>query len=130
VLEQVRYSVVNLSLLWLVSHQWPEIELKKNQNRAVLLPPLVGFKHGYQIGVWLPSLLGIGLALAAIRRNPGLSFCAFQLLTSMTVATVFFGTVRLRTPYDPYAILLALEVWARILDWARRSVRERLRTTP
>jgi hypothetical protein len=126
---QLRFSAVNLSLLWFVAHQWPEIELKRDQHRAVLLPPLLVFKHGYQFLVWLPSLFGIGFAVAGIRRNPGLSLCAFQLLTSMTVAAVFFGTIRLRMPYDPYAIILALEVWGRIVPqmrrrWRRRRMRE------
>ena len=124
VLEQARYSLVNLSLLWFVGHQWPEIELKPEQGRHWLLPPLVGFEHAYQILVWIPSLLGIVLGLRAIRRNPGLCFCAFQLLTSMTVATVFFGTIRLRMPYDPYAILLATEVWVRVWEWWRRRRRQ------
>ncbi len=127
VLEQVRYSIVNLSLLWFIGHQWPEIELKPEQGRGWLLPPLVGFKHAYQILVWIPSLLGIVLGLRAIRRNPGLCFCAFHLLTSMTVAAVFFGTIRLRMPYDPYAILLATEVWIRAWGRARGWWRRRRR---
>jgi hypothetical protein len=33
----------------------------------------------------------------------------------MTVAAIFFGTIRLRTPYDPYAIILAVEAWAVVI---------------
>jgi hypothetical protein len=36
------------------------------------------------------------------------------------VAAVFFGTIRLRIPYDPFAILLALMVWDRL--WRARAV--------
>lgn len=106
-LEQVRYSVVNLSLLWVIGSQWPE----QSQNGKWLRPPADAFKHVFQALVWLPSLVGLGAALWWIRRRPGLTFCAWQLLTSMTVAAIFFGTIRLRTPYDPYAIVLALEGW-------------------
>lgn len=105
VLEQIRYGVVNVSLLWFVGRQWPE------QNARWLRPPAEVFKYVFQVLVWFPSLVGLGAALWWIRRRPGLTFCAWQLMTSMTVAAIFFGTIRLRTPYDPYAILLALEGW-------------------
>ena len=111
-LEQARYSLVNVSLLWVIGHQWPE----QSRNGAVLRPPVDVYKHVYQVLVWVPSLVGLVAALAWIRRRPGLTFCAWQLCTSMLVASVFFGTIRLRTPYDPYAIVLALEGW--VLLWA------------
>ena len=41
-------------------------------------------------------------------REPALAACAMCLLGSMIVAAVFFGDPRLRTPYDPYAMILAL----------------------
>ena len=68
-------------------------------------------------------------ALRRIRRDTGLAFCAWQLVTSMIVAAIFFGTIRLRTPYDPYAIVLALEAWAVLVPWTLVRIR-RARAIP
>lgn len=105
--EQLRYSVVNLSLQWFIGSQWPE----QSRNGKYLRPPVDAFKYLFLTLVWLPSLVGMGAALVWIRRRPGLTFCAWQLVNSMVVAAIFFGDIRLRTPYDPYAIILALEGW-------------------
>jgi hypothetical protein len=117
VLEQIRYGVVNMSLLWFVGQQWPELEQKT--MRTAFVTPIILFKHFFQIAVWLPSIIGIGIAIARIRSSPALSFCAWQLMTSMAIAAIFFGDIRLRTPYDPYAIILALETWAIVVPWLR-----------
>ncbi len=121
VIEQLRYSAVNVFLLWFVSQQWPEME----KGRKWFLPPVQAFTHVYQIGVWLPSLIGLGWAVARIRRRPGMTIIAWHLVSSMTVAAVFFGDIRLRLPYDPYAIILAWEVWAFIVLLAWRRLRKR-----
>lgn len=127
-LEQARYSLVNVSLLWVIGQQWPELEQKT--MRKAFVPPVVAFKHIFQIVVWLPSLFGIGIAIRRLPTAPALSFCAWQLVTSMTVAAVFFGTIRLRTPYDPYAIILALEAWAVVIPWLRRRLSARTSAPP
>ncbi len=114
-LEQARYSVVNTSLLWFVGHQWPE----QSRGRKRFMPAAEVYKYLFQAVVWLPSLIGFGAGLWWIRRRPGLTFCSWQLLTSMTVASIFFGTIRLRTPYDPYAIILALEGWVLLVALVR-----------
>lgn len=114
---QVRYSVVNLMLQWFVGSQWPDME----RGRKKFLPPSERFKYVYQQVVWFPSLVGLVLVLVRVRRRPGPALLALQLLTSMFIAATFFGTIRLRTPYDPYAILLAIEGWAfaAMLVWPR-----------
>ena len=50
---------------------------------------------------------------------------AWHLVSSMTVAAVFFGDIRLRLPYDPYAIILAWEVWAVVIAVAWGRLRKR-----
>ncbi len=104
---QLRYSLTNVMLLWFVSPPWPEVE----RGRERFYPPARAFVHLYQALVLLPSLVGLVLALARTRRNPFLALVALQPLTSITTAAIFFGSVRLRAPYDPYAILLALWVY-------------------
>jgi hypothetical protein len=120
VVEQLRYSMINMSLLWFVGHQWPE----QSRNAKWLRPPVDAFKHLFQALVLVPSLVGLVAAAWWVRRRPGLAFCAWQLVSSMVVAAIFFGDVRLRTPYDPYAIVLALEGWvlvgAVIARWRTR----------
>ena len=112
-LGQIRYSIVNTTLLWFVGHQWPEIE----KNRKFFYPTIAFYKYAYQIAIWVPSLIGMVLAIVWIRRYPALTFCGWQLVTSMTIASIFFGSIRLRTPYDPYAIILALEAYALVGPW-------------
>jgi hypothetical protein len=120
-LEQIRYSVVNMWLLWFISQQWPEME----KGREWFLPPAQFFTHVYQVLVWLPSLIGLAWAIAWIRKRPALTIMAWHLVSSMTVAAVFFGDIRLRLPYDPYAIILAWEVWAVVILFAWGRLRKR-----
>lgn len=121
VVEQVRYGAVNMSLLWFVGHQWPEIE----RGRKLFYPPLQFFKYAYQIVVWIPSLIGMFAAIVWARRRPALTLCAWQLATSMLVAAIFFGSLRLRTPYDGYAIILALEGYVLLVPWLRAKLSRR-----
>lgn len=120
VVEQLRYSVINMSLSWFVGHQWPE----QSRGARWLRPPVDAFKHLFQGLVLVPSLIGMVAAAWWVRRRPGLAFCASQLVNSMVVAAIFFGDIRLRTPYDPYAIVLALEGWVLVVvaiaRWRRR----------
>jgi hypothetical protein len=72
----------------------------------------------------VPSLIGMGIALGRWRRRPAHTLVALVLLGSMITAAIFFGEVRLRTPYDPYAIILALLAGAWCVDlWRRRRAR-------
>jgi hypothetical protein len=100
-----------VSLSWFFGTQWPE----QSRNARYFRPPVDVFKYVYVGLVWLPSLVGMGAAVWWIRRRPGLTFCAWQLINSMVVAAIFFGDIRLRTPYDPYAIVLALEGWVLVV---------------
>lgn len=118
VLGQIRYSFVNTLMQWFVSRQWPD----NAKNKHLFLGVSEVYRHGFQIVVLLPSLVGIGLALARWRRDPGQTLVALTLVGATITAAIFFGEVRLRTPYDPYALILALLAfaWARDL-WRRRT---------
>lgn len=113
VIEQARYSLVNMSLLWFVGQQWPE----KEKGREWFLGPVEVFKHFYQVVIWVPSLVGMVWFMLGARRRPSMSVIAFQTFTSTAIAGLFFGSIRLRTPYDIYAIILAIELYA--ILWAR-----------
>jgi len=113
---QLKISATNLAGLWFFNHQWPD----NGRGGAPYLPWSDAFITLFRWLVWLPSLLGIWLALAGARRNPGLAVCALPLIGLMIVAAVWFGEVRLRSPYDPLALLLAAEAYATIVRALRR----------
>ena len=120
-LEQARYSLVNVALLWFVSPPWPEAE----RGRRWFQPPALAYRAIYQWFVWLPSLVGLVAALVRTRRNPALALVALQIVTSIATAAIFFGSQRLRAPYDTYAIILAVWVYARAFDAIRRRYARR-----
>lgn len=118
-LGQLRISASNLRGLWFHNSQWPD----SSDRGELWLPWSDAFVTLFQWLVWLPSLLGIWLALRDARHNPGLALCALPLLSSMLTAMIWFGEIRTRTPYDPLALLLAAEAYtrtfARLRTWRR-----------
>lgn len=127
VLGQLRMSFVNVGLSWFVDRQWPEME----RGRQRFLPVLDVYHAIFAIVIWAPSMLGMFAAIWWLRRRPALAVVGWQLLSSIVVAAIFFGTIRLRTPYDPYAFILAAEgallVADRVRAWlASRRARTQL----
>jgi hypothetical protein len=122
---QIHYSITNVALLWLVARPWPE---SSNQEAPQLLPVAV---RGRQIAAGLAplSLLGMFLSLwtwarargEAQDRLAGAAICALAFGSLLIVAAVFFGDPRLRVPYDPYALILAVA----LLDSMLARVRNR-----
>jgi hypothetical protein len=119
--EQGRYALVNLSGLWFFNAQWPDNARQGEPYR----PWSDAFVVLFQWLVLVPSLLGIRAGLGAARERPELTLAVLPLCVSMLVAVIWFGSIRLRTPYDPFALLVAVEVWARVLGWARDRTAER-----
>jgi hypothetical protein len=107
-LEQIRYSVVNVSLLWFWADQFPEVSDPKSP-RALYVTAAV-YRYGFAIGVLLPSMVGVVMAWRRRREDPRWLLLVAQLAVSIGVAAVFFGTIRLRTPYDSFSFILA--AWA------------------
>jgi hypothetical protein len=123
---QLRYSITNVALLWLVARPWPE---SSDREAPELLPVAL---RGRQIAAALAplSLLGmivvlVGFARArgdARDRLAGGAVCALQLASLLIVSAVFFGDPRLRVPYDPYAIILAVAlIWLSMGRLRRRA---------
>jgi peptidoglycan/LPS O-acetylase OafA/YrhL len=71
--------------------------------------------------VWLVALPGGLLALVRARRRPEAAVVAVAALGIVLVSAVFFGTPRLRTPYDPLAFVLVAGGAAALLDRVRSS---------
>ena len=119
VVEQVRYSFVNLLLQWFVARQWPDT----SKGHAKFLVFSEVYRYFFIAVVLVPSLVGVGLGLRRIRREPALAVLAMCLVGAMIIAAVFFGDPRLRTPYDPVAIILALYTAGLARTWwrARRA---------
>ena len=125
---QLRYSLTNVALAWVMARPWPESSDRKS---AQLLPVAVRARDLAALLAPL-SLLGLALALGAWARvgapgrDPreadhlvGLGVCALQLASLIVISAVFFGTPRLRVPYDPYALLLALALPGFVTTWLR-----------
>ncbi|MDV7400552.1 hypothetical protein RZS08_54555, partial [Arthrospira platensis SPKY1] len=56
-------------------------------------------------------------------RIAGLGVCALQLSSLLLTAAVFFATPRLRTPYDPYALILIAALAVEAVRWFGRRRR-------
>lgn len=120
---QLRYSVTNTALLWVVARPWPE----SSDHGAPWLLPIA--QRGRRAAAALAplALIGLGLALVAwIRRRDDpqafvAALVALQLSSLLVVAAVFFGTPRLRTPYDPFALILVALLLTRGWAWLRRG---------
>ncbi|HLT37590.1 MAG TPA: hypothetical protein VK034_14955, partial [Enhygromyxa sp.] len=107
---QLRYSITNVALAWVVARPWPE---SSDHAAPELLPVAV---RGRDIAAWLAPLGLLGMLLALWRWVSladgdggclaGLGVCALQLLSLLITVAVFFGAPRLRTPYDPYVLIL------------------------
>jgi hypothetical protein len=125
---QIHYTITNVALLWLVARPWPE---SSDREAPQLLPVAV---RGRQIAAGLAplSLLGMLVVLwnwARARpdaREPldhvaGGAVCALQFASLLIVAAVFFGDPRLRVPYDPYCLILAVALLDAVLARVRKQ---------
>lgn len=117
---QLRISAANLAGLWFFGSQWPD-NTPKGQP---YLPWSNAFVAVFQWLVLLPSAVGTALALRGARTNPGLALCAAPLVAMMITAAVWFGEIRLRTPHDPLALLLAAAAYARLAGRLRAAPRD------
>jgi hypothetical protein len=82
----------------------------------VLLPGLglrwVGVSLARRSGWAAVSGLTASLLESLRRRATGMALVALHLVGLVIVAAMIFGDTRLRTPYDPFILLLAVEAYA------------------
>lgn len=122
-LGQLRYAAANLSLQWFFAKQWPDQEPKA---RPYFMPIAEVYRYLFAAVFLIPSLVGMGMALRRLREDPVLALLGWQIFSSVVIAAIFFGDVRLRTPYDPYALILALVAFAAVGGWIRELRRRRV----
>jgi hypothetical protein len=123
---QLRYSVTNVALSWVVARPWPE---SSDHAAPELLPVATRARN---VAAWLAPLGLLGMVVALWRfasaeankeggppaeRAAGLGIAALQLLSYLVTSAVFFGSPRLRTPYDPYVLIL---IFAMLVELSRR----------
>jgi hypothetical protein len=101
---QVRYGIVNATLLWRHNVPWPDSGRKQWQGISKLWTSL----HRNIVAV--PALLG--LLMLGWRRTVEQGLVAVHLLALLVVSAIYFGEVRIRTPYDYVIMALAFEVYA------------------
>ena len=131
VAEQLRYSVSNVALLWFVARPWPESSdhaapqmlpmAITGRDLAAALTPLGLFGMILALFGWAAPR-GAPLELAEHTRRAGLGLCALQLASLLLVAALIFGTPRLRTPYDPFLLILLAAPVQYSLAWLRERV--------
>ncbi len=117
-LKQAEYALVNMLMLWRYNIIWPD----SGKGQWAPFASKWGMIHTHTFAI--PALLAM-LVVFAPRRHPKLALVAIHLLAALVVAAIYFGDVRLRTPYDPIIILLALELCAMIVAWVRAKLKER-----
>lgn len=119
---QLRYSVTNAMLLWRYNVPWPDSG--RSQWRKVSRAWTKWSRNLFAV----PALIGL-LALVLGRRTAKRGLVAVHLLGLVIVSAIFFGSIRVRTPYDYVILMLALEVYA-FGGWlAYRGVRRLLGRT-
>lgn len=105
-LKQVEYSLVNVLLLWRYNVMWPDSGKPQWRDYARKW----GVIHA--TGFAVPALLLAAVVLFVRRRATGMALVALHLVGLVIVAASIFGDTRLRTPYDPFILLLAIEAYA------------------
>lgn len=116
---QLEYGVLNATLLWRHNVPWPDSG--RSQWRSISKWWTSAHRDLFAV----PALLG--LLVLVTRRTVKQGLLAVHLLASIVVAAIFFGSIRIRTPYDFIIIALALEVYALGLWLAVRGIRRGLR---
>lgn len=101
---QVEYGWVNASLLWYHNVPWPD------SGRAQWRSVSNWWTKVHRNVLTLPALLG--LVVLGWRRTVKQGLVAVHLVALLVVSAIYFGEIRIRTPYDYIIMALAFEVYA------------------
>ncbi|MCB9713833.1 MAG: glycosyltransferase family 39 protein [Myxococcales bacterium] len=102
--KQVEYSLVNAMLLWRYNIMWPDSGKSFWREHVKTW----GMIHTTAFAV--PALLAL-FAVFLRRRAAGLSIVALHLWALLIIAVMILGGIRFRSPYDPFIVIMALEVY-------------------
>jgi hypothetical protein len=117
---QVKYGIVNATLLWRHNMPWPD------SGRSQWRPISKWWTHVHRDGLAVPALLG--LLVLGFRRTVRQGLVAVHLLGLLVVSAIYFGEIRIRTPYDFIIMAMAFEVYSLGLWLLWRGMKhERLR---
>ncbi|MCA9657288.1 MAG: phospholipid carrier-dependent glycosyltransferase [Myxococcales bacterium] len=107
---QIKYTAINAVLLVAYNTMWPDSGRGAWRETAKWW----GKQHLYWLT--LPTLLGM---MTIFRRKTAgrHGILAIHIWALIITAALFFGDARLRCPYDPFIIILALEVYGFAGAW-------------
>ncbi|RMG95883.1 MAG: hypothetical protein D6705_12660 [Deltaproteobacteria bacterium] len=105
VLGQLKYAVTNVVLLWRYNVPWPDSG--RSQWRGVAAWWQRWSRNLYAV----PALVGLVLFFRP-RRRPAMTLVCVQFASLLLTSAIFFGSGRIRAPYDPFIMLLALETYS------------------
>lgn len=109
-LGQAKYAVINVLLLTAYNTPWPDSGRNLWRGRAAWWQSLY------------TSFLAVPIALSVVtvfsrRTIARHGLLALHVIAIVITAALYFGDTRLRAPYDPILILLAMEVYTFVAVW-------------
>ncbi len=123
ILGQLRYATINVLMLTGYNTPWPDSGREMWRHKAQ------SWQSIYTALIAIPALLTIFTCFwrRTVTRH---GMLALHLWAIMATAAIYFGDTRMRAPYDPMIVLLALETYlfcgalvfgALRKAWARRK---------
>lgn len=109
-LGQVKYAIVNVLLLGGYNTPWPD------SGREMWRPYAIMWQSFHTAVLTIPAALAL-VTLFIRRTMTRHALLALHVLAIVITAAIYFGDTRLRAPYDPMLILLAIEVYAFVAVW-------------
>lgn len=109
-LGQVKYAIVNVLLLGGYNTPWPD------SGRELWRPFAIKWQGFHTAALTFPAALAVVFCFlrSTVARH---GLLAMHILAIVVTAAIYFGDTRLRAPYDPMIILLAIEVYSFVALW-------------
>lgn len=116
---QIKYTAINMILLVAYNTMWPD------SGRGQWREMAKGWGKFHLYAFSLPAFFALFTAFArrTVRRH---GILAIHLWALLLTAALYFGDTRLRCPYDPFIIILAVEVYAFVAVGGWQLIRRRL----